>query len=125
MQTANQGIAKSSKKHAHMVEIARQMLRDARRERIRIAREIAEDRTAVLKQIYGEKTTQKCVWIDVFAEWESKKAKTMKEIRAKAIEIARSRFGAANEAADEVFGPVATEEPAEWEEQVDAAECEA
>ena len=59
-----------------------------------------------------------------------KKAKTMKEIRAKAIEITRCRFdarhgGAANKAADEVFGPVATDEPAEWEEEVDAEECEA
>ena len=130
MPTANQGIAKPSKTHAHMVKIAKQMLRDTRLERIRLAREIAEDRTTVLKETYGPDTKQKCAWIDVFADWEAKKAKTMKEIRAKAIEITRSRFdarhgGAADEAADEVFGPIVTDEPAEWEEKVDAEECEA
>ena len=115
--------------HERMVTIGKQMLRDTRRERVMLAREIAAARTAVLKQIHGEKTKLKCNSIDVFAEWEDKKATTMKEIRAKALEITRDRFDArygekGYAAADQVFGPAPEEGPEAWEEDVDAEEEE-
>ena len=102
--------------HERMVTIGKQMLRDTRRDRMLLARAVAAAR-------------DKCVWIDVFAEWEDKKAATMKQLRAKALEITRDRFDArygekGYAAADQVFGPEPEEGPEAWEEEVDAEEEE-